>query len=387
MRVPAQRASSSRLSRTAGLTLDRRRLIRDALLTLTRQPGVPLLFPFSPLIHSSIQAARASTNVGDDRYSRPMTDLLTASLLAINPWDEVIPNWILATAAFATLVVAIVAALYAKGASDAAKKQAISAAAQLEHAKEAAREQALAAAAQLEHAKDVAVVQASSAAEQLRVAEAQAVLAAQDSALLRRRSDESRLDARMPSILARATLPREHLLYHGIDTPSVWTAIEERLELPGTAADTRYVFRTVVDLVFENISDQPALIDFIDLAQGELDGLRQGTQLVVPPHSASSQKWVRNVGSYALVNPDDLGRVENALFRIEFWVRDLGMNVRDTYRLNASLAYFERDGSRLIVQPHPTYALIEESAVPLPERAYDRLTQLDQETSSEPTAD
>lgn len=311
-----------------------------------------------------------------------MTDLLTASLSAFNPWNEVIPNWILAVAATLTLLVATAAALYAKGAADAAKEQAGSAAAQLEHAKDVAREQARAAAAQLEHARDVAIAQASSAAEQLRLAEAQADLAKQDSAIMRRRTDESRLDARIPSVLARATLPEQHLLYRSVDSANVWTSIDERTELPGTAADSRYVFRTVVHLVFENISDQPASIAFVDLAGGELSGMAQGTELVVAPHSASTQVWTRNVGSYSLVDPEDIGRVENSWFRIEFWVRDLGMNVRDTYRFNAPLTYFERDGSRLIVQPYPAYAWDEQSAVPTPERVYERLIQLELEEGS-----
>lgn len=84
-------------------------------------------------------------------------------------------------------------------------------------------------------------------------------------------------------------------------------------------------------------------------------------------------EWQRTISRAALRSGEDLVRPENWWMTVELWVRDLGMNVRDTFRFSGDFRHFALDGSRLIVDPELPFAWEENIAEPTSPRIYERL--------------
>jgi hypothetical protein len=269
---------------------------------------------------------------------------------------EGIPNWIVAATSILTLGAAVTAGVFAGRAAHWTKAQSIATAEQVAVADEAvviARE-------------DAATAQATS---ELQRAEAERAA---------RRYAESRLDGLAPTIYARATPgsasgPVDAIQQHRPATDSrreEWDAVERPLKM---ASDSRIAFRTLVLVSLQNVSDRIAVIDIFDPVGGGVDGLRAGESFVLPPGKTRQLQWRRNVSTGALSDEVALGKPEHSLFDLTFWVRDLGMNVRDVYRFNGDLRYFARDGSTITINPRLAYAWEENVALQLPGRVYERL--------------
>lgn len=83
--------------------------------------------------------------------------------------------------------------------------------------------------------------------------------------------------------------------------------------------------------------------------------------------------WHHNISRAALRTEEDLGRPENWWMTVKFWVRDLGMIVRDEFGFGADFRHFKLDGSRLIVSPDLPYPWEVNTAEPTGPRIYERL--------------
>ncbi|WP_157780352.1 hypothetical protein [Leifsonia xyli] len=268
----------------------------------------------------------------------------------IDTWGDAVPNWIAALSTFGALVAASAAGIYARRAAHSAREQAVA-------VKEQVRLQELA----LEDTKAQALAARAEAEEQG---------AAQRRA--ETRVAEARLDALAPSLFVRVA-PGP-----GDGISPLWSAHERGeflVEWRATFEENeRPRFRTELRLTFRNVSRVPARIDITNFDGGTIDGLPQGTPLYVLPgrNNAKTLYWNRVVNAIGLSTDDQVGSPERAAFRLEFWVRDIGMNVRDTYRFSLGLPFFERDGSRLVADPSRAQ-WSEVAAVPV-ERVYERLT-------------
>jgi hypothetical protein len=278
---------------------------------------------------------------------------------------DALPNWIMAVATTATLVVAILAARYAKSASVSSRDAANSAREQSEIARE-----------QLRHALEANEVNANNASEQLQLARESAALNKTEAEQANRRLAESRLDVLAPSVVARAR-PLFDDVFVSIreQRGEDWTRISSELSLPGTITDPPVVFQILLGIEIENVSEAPARVDFVDPQGGTIREVRQGDPLIVSPKSTRYVTWERVTGLYSLITEEDIGDAARAFFNVKFWVRDLGMNVRDTYKFNGDLRLFKRDGSRLIVTAEPAVPWAENVATPLPKRSYERLDE------------
>ncbi|MDV8147395.1 hypothetical protein [Arthrobacter sp. B10-11] len=291
----------------------------------------------------------------------------------VDLWGEGIPNWVVAGTSFFTLLAAVAAGYFASRAAHYTKEQAAASHEQVRIGDEA-----------------------------LKIAQEDA-LAAQDASLRQRREAEqayrnfaeSRLDALAPVVLASAT-PYDTTTAGGHAT-KLWLEVH-RLEEPNTAAgydrwsdwkpvtatfyesaESGVVFQTQLVIRFNNVSDKVARIDVIDPGNGELEDPSSGARLILMPHETKSFVWTKRWGLPMLATEDDLNDPKNWLFNLEFWVRDLGMNVRDTHKFNGDLRLFERDGSRLMVKAKPLVAWPEnvDIATPMPGRVYERLVAED----------
>ncbi|HEX4401547.1 MAG TPA: hypothetical protein VHZ98_09490 [Galbitalea sp.] len=270
-------------------------------------------------------------------------------------WQGV-PNWIVAIASVLTLGAAITAGVFAGKAAHWTKEQA-------ESSKK-----------QVQIANDALVI----AQQEAEVAQNALRLEQLETERANRRLDESRLDALAPTIYARATLGTSDdatkylLVRHRVSETEQqpdWEKVEAPFEL---ASDEGAAFRTTLTITFTNVSERLALIDITDPVNGEMD-LRQGTSIVIPPHDTRAVVWTRTFSSYALADDAGINKPEYWLFDLTFWARDLGMNVRDAYKFNGDLRFFERDGTRLIVKTEPPFPWTENIAVPLPGRVSERL--------------
>ncbi|MBO1741648.1 hypothetical protein [Leifsonia sp. TF02-11] len=257
-------------------------------------------------------------------------------------WDG-IPNWITAGAAVLTLVAAAVAAAFAGRAAHWTKRQAISAALQHETGLE-----------QLALARDEA-------------RDAKETGAAQEAS--RKRAErwqiESRLDQVAPSVVARARPGRLEIR----DESGDWVDVSNSLELNESESA---VFRTTAVITVKNVSDRIARVAFVYSANGVMS-VRSGDELVLGPGEEANVSWERTVSTFALQTEEDLGRPQNWLFDVEVWIRDPGMNVRDTFKFNGDFRFFRRDGSRLLVQTEPPFPWTENVAAPTEPRRYERL--------------
>lgn len=268
---------------------------------------------------------------------------------------EGIPNWIVAVTSVLTLLAAMTAGYFAGQAAKWTKQQA-----------EASDEQ----------------VEISKAA--LTVAHEEARLAQEVAARQRKEADEayrnfaeSRLDRLAPTILATANMRRSGgLRVYKTDDFSTWTFQRNVEETYTEEAQRKLQFRLRLVIHFQNVSDQIARISIVSAALGELEDHPPGREIIVPPHEKASYAWERVWTPEMLMTEEEIHDPDKWLFNFKFWVQDLGMNVRDTYLFNGDLRYFERDGSRLIVRAAPEHYWTENVAVPLPERAYQRLHEV-----------
>lgn len=287
---------------------------------------------------------------------------------------EGIPNWIMAVTSFFTLGAAIFAGVFARRAAHYTKEQAV-----------ASHEQVRIGDQALKIAQEDALAAQDASLRQLREAER-----------AYRNFAESRLDALAPVILASAA-PYDTATPQGYAT-KLWLEVH-RLEEPNTAGgydrwsswepvtnayyesgESGVEFRTQLVMRFNNVSDKVARISVIDPGNGEVQDLRSGTDLVLMPRETKSIVWIKRWGLGMLATEVGLNDAKNWLFNLEFWVRDLGMNVRDTHKFNGDLRLFERDGSRLLVKDKPYFAWAEDFATPLPGRVYERLAAEDLRT-------
>lgn len=262
------------------------------------------------------------------------------------PWEG-IPNWITASTSALTLVAAVFAGIFARRAAHWTRKQAEATDLQVDIARTAlgvAEQDALAA----QTAIDLQRTEADRSA---------------------RAREETRLNSLAPIIFARAKPSRIiNRAFLEIRSADGWTRVDNPIEVQGHET---HIFRTNLILEFENVSENVAQVDIIDHASGETE-LRSGDALFVSPRSSKELLWSRIVPS-SVLHSDEINSPQNWLFNMTFWARDLGMNVRDSYRFNADLRFFDRDGSRLLVSPVPAIVWGENVATPLPGRVYERL--------------
>ena len=175
----------------------------------------------------------------------------------------------------------------------------------------------------------------------------------------------SRLDQVAPTIVARA---RPGLLDMR-DESGDWVTVSHSLELSESA---NVLFRTTVTIAAKNVSDRIARVAFTNPANGVMS-VRSGDELVLAANEVETVTWEQTVGGLALRSEEDPGRAENWLFDVEMWVRDPGMNVRDTLKFNGDLRFFRRDGSRPMVETQPPFPWTENVAAPTGPRLYERL--------------
>lgn len=194
-----------------------------------------------------------------------------------------------------------------------------------------------------------------------------------------RRLAEARVDASMPTVLARATPGINVSTFHDMleigrlddASPGQWTwaTVDNQLDLPD---DEEVLFRTNVTVHLKNVSTQIAQVAIIDPAQGEVS-VRSGDSVLVPPHEEEIFTWSRVLRMAAFRTDKGVNLPEHSLMNMKLWVRDLGLNAYDVVLFNADLRFFVRDGSRLIVKTEPPYPWQENVGQPLPDRVYDRL--------------
>ncbi|WP_370965644.1 hypothetical protein [Amycolatopsis sp. cg9] len=313
-----------------------------------------------------------------------------------------VPTWISAISATGALIAAGFAAWWTSKTATSAGQQVVAVREQVEAEREqlelakgeAERQQALAAqaderAAAAAERERVAAEAAESRAEAAAQRERAAYRAAEDRFL------RAQLDTRAPTVYARATpgsVLREHTVAT-VDGPSptpllavvplatyqenpnaiFWSSrysISETVSIPD---DKFYVFVLTATIQFVNSSDVPARIDFPNLENVTLLGRRWGQELVVPPREARHVVARRKLESAGMKTNEGIGNPNVTTLDLEYWVRDLGTNVRDTFRLCLDMRYFERDGSRLTVKPEPAFPWEECFGGQIKQRLYEQL--------------
>jgi hypothetical protein len=273
-------------------------------------------------------------------------------------WTDWDPSWVMAVLSLPTLLAAVGAGIFAWRAAHWTKQQSIAANTQVDLAKEG-------------------LLVAKGDAESAR---AESVFQRSETNRANRRQAEMRLDTMAPAILAKAE-PREPLrralewrpqAAEGI-TVAEWTVPDQSFTVPD---DQIVQFRTVLNITFWNVSDQIALVDVVDPKLGEIAGVRQGESLIIAPHDKRLVQWSRQFSSRELSTQEQIDDPGRWLFNLNFWARDIGMNVRDTYTFNGDLRYFMRDGSRLQVTLDPPLPWSENVAMLSTARLYERLDLL-----------
>ncbi|MEQ0560853.1 hypothetical protein ABJI51_17335 [Amycolatopsis sp. NEAU-NG30] len=259
------------------------------------------------------------------------------------------------------------------------------------------REQAAAEREQLDLAKNEAERQralAESAEERAREADKRAVEAAERERVLAEAAEvrflRTQIDMRAPTVYVRATpgssasdtgglygapflsaVPSEKM--HEISTGKIELGAYHVSRQMTLTEDDDMLFIATVTLELVNCSSFPARIDFVSYPNLELLGLRQGQELVIPPDETRKIVARRRLAKWQLRTEEDINDSEVSFLQIEYWVRDLGMNLRDTYRFNQDVRFFKRDGSRLIVEPEPPYVWHEVFGAQVGDRLYERL--------------
>ncbi|MEV6440970.1 hypothetical protein [Amycolatopsis sp. NPDC051716] len=140
------------------------------------------------------------------------------------------------------------------------------------------------------------------------------------------------------------------------------------------ASGEEYAFVVTVTLELVNVSRYPARIDMFNAAGFEVIGDFPGNFAIVPPETtrfALARRYI-HTGELRAVNGSGYVEYENSMPRMEFWVRDLGMNILDKHVLTLDLRFFRMDGSRIIVDKMPAYSW-SEYAEQVPPRIYERI--------------
>jgi hypothetical protein len=278
-----------------------------------------------------------------------------------------------------TVLAALAAGFYARRAAIYTKNQAQASHQQVEIAADAlevTRAQAAAAEDHGNHQIELARQTLEVAHHEAQAAQAAADRQVEESQAAFRRYEESRLDPLVPVVLATARYRDTLLDTQGWDTGSGtlgWTPLRYENELgPHNRLDPQIVFRVELFVTLENVSDQIARVDIVDPVGGETD-VRPGTSLIIPPGDKCDFRWTRTSTPVMLTTDEEINDPAKCSFNLTFWVRDLGMSVRDTYRFSGDLRLFQLDGSRLIVRPEPEHTWKQNVAQPLQQRVYERL--------------
>ncbi|GGH97612.1 hypothetical protein ACFFGR_08740 [Arthrobacter liuii] len=284
-----------------------------------------------------------------------------------------VPAWIQAITSIFTLFAAIAAGIYAAKAAGHTQRQANAADDQVKVAKEAldiTRSQAAVVEEHGEHQMRISL-------ESLDVARQEADRQVQEAQAAYRRYEESRLDAVIPVVLATVRRPGWFIGMKEMYAPGRWTDNWEPISQVQHIEDSQgdvIKFQIRLDVVIENLSSsQTARVDIIKDGNGDVIDLPRGEPLVLRPLEVRALAWTRNLTPATLATEDGINDPKNSCFDLTMWVRDLGMNVRDTYQFSSDLRLFSRDGSRLVVTPVPAHDWTENVAQPLPERFYERL--------------
>lgn len=291
-----------------------------------------------------------------------------------------VPAWIQAITSVFTLVAAIVAGYFAGRAAKYTKKQAEASDAQVriaQHTLEVTRAQAAIAEEHSNHQLEIGRETLAIAQQEAKAAQAAAEQQVDEAKAAYRRYEESKLDAIAPAVLAkvrrRGWFLQTNELYE--DDPSMWTGWVTLSE-PRYIDDAKregIVFRIILDVTLSNVSEHIARVDIVDAPNANLHTARLNEPIVVPPHEERHFTWMRDLTPSVLATEEDINDAKNCYFQLTLWVRDLGMNVRDTYKFNSDLRLFSRDGSRLLVMPVPEHDWSENVAQPLQDRQYERL--------------
>lgn len=288
------------------------------------------------------------------------------------------PDWIQAITSILTFLAAVAAGLYARRAAIYTKQQAGASDRQVQIAKDAlavTKGQAAAAEAHSEQQVELARENLEIARKEIQAAQVAAERQAEEAQASYRSYEESKLDAAIPVILATVKRPGWFLetkeIWEDGQWPPTWETFT-RARYFEEGQNLAVVFRIRLNVTLENVSDHIARVDIVDTAHGEVD-VRGGVSIIVPPRQERTFTWTRTFTPVTLASEDEINDIKNWLFNLTLWVRDLGMNVRDTYKFNSDLRLFSRDGSRLLVRAEPEHNWTENVAQPLQQRVYERL--------------
>ena len=289
-----------------------------------------------------------------------------------------VPTWIGGISAFLALGAAVLAARWTAKTAKAAELQV-----------QEIRRQVAADLGQLELAREDADRQVRAlqeADERAKRTEARALAAEERERAASQAAEErfikAQLDTRAPAVYIRAMPggrppnssadPFPPLGYLDRSAPIDWnsnpTKIDNVMRLESTQ---NHLFVRRVSFALANCSNISARVDIFKHSVGGFVGMRSGQEIILPPSETRYVEW------RGFIHSDELrtagaGKPENCFLQVEFWVRDLGMNVRDSHLFNLDLRYFENDGSRLVVNPEPAYPWTEKYGE-VAERYYERL--------------
>ncbi|WP_410637754.1 hypothetical protein [Amycolatopsis sp. lyj-346] len=289
-----------------------------------------------------------------------------------------VPTWIGGVSAFLALGAAVLAARWTAKTAKAAELQV-----------DEIRKQVAADLGQLELAREDADRQVRAlqeAEERAKRTEARALAAEERERAASEAAEErfikAQLDTRAPAVYVRAmpggrapnsaadALPS--LGYLDRIAPIDWNSVPVKVDSVMHLESTQnYLFVRHVSFALVNCSNISARVDILRHSVGEFVGMRSGQEIILPPSETRYVEW------RGFIHSDDLrmagvSKPENCFLQVEFWVRDLGMNVRDSHLFNLDLRYFENDGSRLVVKPEPAYPWTEKYGE-VAERHYERL--------------
>lgn len=290
-----------------------------------------------------------------------------------------IPDWIQAVTSILTFLAAVAAGLYARRAAIYTKNQAEASDRQVEIAADAlevTRAQAAAAEDHGSHQVEIARETLDLARKEAQATQASADRQVEEAQATYRRYEESKLDALVPVVLAKVGKAGSSFLEtKEVTAKGGWSTSWSPFDFPRNFEESeldKVIFRLRLQVVIENNSEQIARVDITDPARGEVD-VPSGTPLIIAPHQRTGFNWTRVLTPGMLATEDALQDSKNGLFDLTLWVRDLGMNVCDTYKFNSDLRLFSRDGTRLIVRPEPEHTWKIDVAQPLQQRSYQRL--------------
>lgn len=268
------------------------------------------------------------------------------------------PTWIQAITSILTFLAAVAAGWYARRAAIYTKQQAVASDKQVKIAKDALdTTKAQAEAAEVHGAQQVQIARETLdvARQEAHVAQIAADRQLEEAQAAYRRYEESRLDALVPDVLVTVRRPgnfvemNEQWDNDANGWAGNWTPIEQTRYFE---ENQRVIFRIRLNIALQNVSDRAARIDIIDPANGDVS-VRQGEPIILPPQEQTVLTWRRHVTPDMLRTEEEINDPKNAFSDLTLWVRDLGMNVCDTYKCNSDLRLFARDGSWLIVLREP----------------------------------